>query len=127
MSHAHFVLLFFHLHHWVSILWLWCNLLTIVIVIMSPISLEAEDHLRDADFNRVMHGLSAKERSNFRAMLAKDPKAQKAAAEEYFKHWDNKTAASETAEIRLVSAFRSELAATLTLVFQRKGDLSMPL
>ncbi|KAI9882018.1 MAG: Delta(24)-sterol C-methyltransferase [Watsoniomyces obsoletus] len=63
---------------------------------MSPARLEAEDHVRDADFNRAMHGESAQERSNFLAMLKKNPQAQKAAVDEYFKHWDNKAAATET-------------------------------
>jgi sterol 24-C-methyltransferase len=36
-------------------------------------------------------------------MLKKDPAAQKAAVEEYFKHWDNKSASTETEEIREVS------------------------
>ena len=67
---------------------------------MAPIALEIEDHSRDAAFNKAMHGKSADEKAGFRAMLAKDPTAQKAAVDEYFKHWDNKSANAETAEIR---------------------------
>ena len=65
-------------------------------------NLEAEDHVRDAAFNKAMHGKSAEERAGFMAMMKKDAKAQKAAVDEYFKHWDNKAAADETPEIREV-------------------------
>lgn len=37
-------------------------------------------------------------------MLNKDREAHDAASKEYFKHWDNKSAGTETAEIREVSA-----------------------
>ena len=74
-------------------------------------ALETEDHTRDAAFNRAMHGKSASERAGMMAMLKKDPKAQKAALDEYFKHWDNKTAEEETPETR--QARRDEYA-TLT-------------
>ena len=70
---------------------------------MAPIALETEDHSRDAAFNKIMHGKSADERAGFRAMMKKDPVSQKAAVEEYFKHWDNKSATSETAEVREVN------------------------
>lgn len=50
-----------------------------------------------------MHGKSAKERAGFMAMIKKDPKAQQAAVDEYFKHWDNKDSATETAETREVA------------------------
>ncbi|MCJ1481151.1 Delta(24)-sterol C-methyltransferase [Schaereria dolodes] len=78
---------------------------------MAPMALETEDHSRDASFNKAMHGKSADERSSFIAMLKKDPQAQKAAVDEYFKHWDNKSAESETLETR--EARRAEYA-TLT-------------
>ena len=70
---------------------------------MAPIALETEDHSRDAAFNKVLHGKSAEERAGFMAMLKKDPNAQKAAVDEYFKHWDDKAASTETQEIRDVS------------------------
>lgn len=73
---------------------------------MAPIALENEDHVRDAAFNKVLHGKSAEEKAGLRAMLKKDPAAQKAAIDEYFKHWDNKAAEAETAEIREVCAIR---------------------
>ena len=44
-------------------------------------------------------------------MRGKDAAAQKAAVEQYFKHWDNKAAAVETDEVR--KARRDEYA-TLT-------------
>ena len=67
---------------------------------MAPIALEAEDHSRDAAFAKAMHGKSAEGRGGLMAMMGKDPVAQKAAVDEYFKHWDNKDAATETAETR---------------------------
>jgi sterol 24-C-methyltransferase len=69
---------------------------------MSPIALEQENHERDAAFNKAMHGQSAKARGGMTAMLKKDTAAQKAAVDEYFKHWDNKAAADETEETRKV-------------------------
>jgi len=69
---------------------------------MAPISLETEDHSRDASFNKAMHGRSAEAKAGLRAMLKKDPDAQKAAVDEYFKHWDNKSAGTETQETREV-------------------------
>lgn len=71
---------------------------------MAPIALENEDHSRDAAFNKAMHGKSANSTGGFRSMLNKDHDAHKAATDEYFKHWDNKSAGEETAEIREVSA-----------------------
>ncbi|KAL9032421.1 MAG: hypothetical protein Q9214_007977, partial [Letrouitia sp. 1 TL-2023] len=70
---------------------------------MAPIALEGEDHTRDAAFNKILHGKSAEQKAGFRAMLKKDPVAQKAAIDEYFKHWDNKLASNETAEEREVN------------------------
>ncbi|KAI9782778.1 MAG: Delta(24)-sterol C-methyltransferase [Candelina submexicana] len=67
---------------------------------MAPGRLEVEDHSRDAAFNTSLHGKTASERSSFMSMIKKDPRAQKAAADEYFKHWDNKSAATETEQVR---------------------------
>lgn len=72
---------------------------------MAPIALESEDHNRDAAFNKVLHGKSAEERGGIRSMMKKNPAAQKAAIEEYFKHWDNKAASTETEETREVCSF----------------------
>lgn len=66
---------------------------------MAPIALESENHIRDAEFHKAMHGKSA-ETKGFRSMLNKDHEAHKLASEEYFKHWDNKYAGTETAETR---------------------------
>lgn len=73
--------------------------------------LEKEDHGRDAAFNKILHGTSAEKRGGMMAMLSKDAASQKAALEDYFKHWDNKTADTETEEIRKA---RREEYATLT-------------
>lgn len=65
--------------------------------------LENEDHSRDAAFNKALHKGSSAATGGFSAMLKKDKAAQKAAVDEYFKHWDNKTANDETAADREVS------------------------
>lgn len=70
---------------------------------MAPAALEQENHARDAEFNRAMHGKSAQLRGGFAALRGKDSAAQKAAVDEYFKHWDNKSAEDETEETRAVS------------------------
>lgn len=70
---------------------------------MAPSTLEAENHERDAAFNKVLHGKSSQARGGFAAMMQKDKKAQAAAVDEYFKHWDNKASAEETEETREVS------------------------
>jgi hypothetical protein len=74
-------------------------------------TLEQEDHARDAAFNKILHGTSAEKRGGMMAMLGKDAGSQKAAVDEYFKHWDNKAADVETEEVR--KARRDEYA-TLT-------------
>jgi sterol 24-C-methyltransferase len=71
---------------------------------MAPEALETEDHARDAAFNSALHGKTAGGKTRFMAMLRKDHNAQSAAVDEYFKHWDNKNAGDETAEIREVRA-----------------------
>lgn len=69
---------------------------------MAPSNLEAEDHSRDAAFNKAMHKDSSGARGGLTAMLKKDRTAQQAAVDEYFKHWDNKSAKDETAADREV-------------------------
>jgi sterol 24-C-methyltransferase len=65
----------------------------------SATALEQENHQRDADFNKAMHKESVKT-VGLKAYMAKDKGAQKAAVDEYFKHFDNKTAKEETAADR---------------------------
>ncbi|MCJ1425953.1 Delta(24)-sterol C-methyltransferase [Sticta canariensis] len=65
---------------------------------MAPIALETEDHSRDAAFNKALHGKL--EEKGFRSMMSKDHVAHKLAVDEYFKHWDNKSADAETPEVR---------------------------
>ncbi len=67
---------------------------------MAPVALEPEDHSRDAAFNRALHGKL--EGKGFMSMISKDHQAHKAATDEYFKHWDHKSAETETAEVREV-------------------------
>ena len=69
---------------------------------MAPTALEQENHTRDAEFNKAMHGTSSQVKGGMSAMLKKDRAAQQAAVDEYFKHWDNKAAADETEETRKV-------------------------
>ncbi len=70
---------------------------------MAPIALEPEDHARDADFYKAMHGTSATSQRGFASMFNKDHAAHKLATDDYWKHWDNKDAATETEEVREVS------------------------
>ena len=89
----------------------------------SPVAtLEREDHARDAAFNKALHGKSSDARGGFAAMRGKDKAAQKAAIDEYFKHWDNKSAAVETEEIR--KARRDEYA-TLTRQYVQRHPRSL--
>jgi len=74
-------------------------------------TLEQENHTRDAQFNKVLHGKSAQAQGGIASLLKKDNSAQKAAVDEYFKHWDNKAAGEETEETR---AARRDEYATLT-------------
>lgn len=76
--------------------------------------LEREDHQRDADFNRALHGKSADARGGFAAMFTKDRDAKKLAVDEYFKHFDHKTAQEETDADREVRALRSRAGRTVT-------------
>ena len=69
---------------------------------MSSTQLEAENHERDAAFNKVLHGNTSKAQGGLAAMMGKDKKAQQAAVDEYFKHWDKKPSADETEETREV-------------------------
>ena len=56
-------------------------------------------------------------------MLKKDKAAQKAAVDEYFKHWDNKAAKDETPEIREVcSQSPARLFCTNSLRQARKAE-----
>lgn len=63
---------------------------------MASAKLEGEDRVRDAAFNKAMHGKSSTEKTAFMAMLQKDKAAQSAAVDEYFKFWDGKGAGKET-------------------------------
>lgn len=78
---------------------------------MSKFELEKQDRNRDAAFKQALHGQTAANDNSFLNMMNKDKAAQKAAVDEYFKHWDNKASADETEETR--EARRKEYA-TLT-------------
>ncbi|KXH64055.1 hypothetical protein CSAL01_10058 [Colletotrichum salicis] len=52
---------------------------------------------RDATFEKILHKGTSKN-VGMSAMLKKDYEAQKAATDEYFSHWDNKSAQKETKE-----------------------------
>ncbi|POS86119.1 sterol 24-C-methyltransferase [Erysiphe pulchra] len=88
---------------------------------MGTVILETEDHSRDAAFNRAMHKDSSNAEGGFRAMLKKDNSAQKAAVDEYFKHWDNKTAKDETEKDR--EARRAEYATLTRQYYNLSTDL----
>ena len=78
---------------------------------MATVPLEPQDLQRDAAFKQALHGKTGQDTNSFMNMMRKDKDAQKLAVDEYFKHWDNKTAADETPEVR--EARRKEYA-TLT-------------
>ena len=69
---------------------------------MAPIALQPEDHSRDAAFNKAMHGKSATSKGGLASMFNKGGTAHQAAADDYWKHWDDKLAGTETEEIRAV-------------------------
>lgn len=90
---------------------------------MSPVTLQPEDHARDAAFKKVLHGDSA-QKSAFMAMISKDSDSQAVAADAYFKHWDNKDAKIETQEDREVSLSTSFCLGTV-LTRDRRERLTM--
>ncbi|KAI5298592.1 hypothetical protein KEM56_003922, partial [Ascosphaera pollenicola] len=57
---------------------------------MSTHHLEQEDHARDAAFSTALHGKNAAALTGLAALRSKNKEAQRAAVDEYFKHWDNK-------------------------------------
>lgn len=84
-------------------------------------SLESEDHARDAAFSRALHKESASEKSGLFAMLSKDNVAQKAAVDQYFKHWDHRPAADETSADR--ESRRAEYASLTRNYYDLATDL----
>lgn len=78
-------------------------------------ALENENHQRDAEFNKALHGKSSAATGGISAMFAKDRDAKKLAVDEYFKHFDNKTAAEETAEDREASSLNNPYIASAYL------------
>jgi sterol 24-C-methyltransferase len=60
------------------------------------VALEKEDHARDAAFMKALHGKSTEATGGFSAILSKNKEAQKLAVDEYYKHFDNKHAETET-------------------------------
>lgn len=62
-------------------------------------------------FDNLLHRATAEKDGGIGAILRKDHRAQKAASEEYFRHWDNKSAQQETETDR---AERTEEYASLT-------------
>jgi len=74
------------------------------------VPLEKEDHKRDAEFKKALHGDAAKLAGGFSTIIGKGGAhndAQKVAVDEYFKHFDNKKAENETEEDRKVRARRA--------------------
>ncbi|KAM3516610.1 hypothetical protein NHJ13051_009744 [Beauveria bassiana] len=67
---------------------------------MSSQALLRVDEARNAAFDKALHGDSSQGQASIRAMLSKDKTARAAAVDEYFQHWDNKTAEDETPAVR---------------------------
>ncbi|KAJ5521619.1 hypothetical protein N7527_005734 [Penicillium freii] len=78
---------------------------------MATITLESQDHKRDADFKQALHGKTGQDQNSFMNIMRKNKDAQKLAVYEYFKHWDNKGADDETSKTREI---RRKEYATLT-------------
>ena len=64
---------------------------------------------KDASFDSILHKGTAGSKEGFAAVLKKDKEAHKAAVAEYFQHWDNKDAKSETEAVRAVSSVASRV------------------
>jgi sterol 24-C-methyltransferase len=54
-------------------------------------------------FEKILHKGSSGTDNHFGAIMKKNHEAQKAAADDYFRHWDNKKAQDETEATRAVS------------------------
>ncbi|KAM3452837.1 hypothetical protein MY3296_004253 [Beauveria thailandica] len=67
---------------------------------MSSQALLRVDEARNAAFDKALHGDSSQGQGGIRAMLSKNKTARAAAVDEYFQHWDNKTAEDETSAVR---------------------------
>ena len=65
------------------------------LIMTGQVVLEREDHQRDADFSKAMHG-KVDANSGFMNIMSKDKKAAGVAAEEYFKHWKDDGTRIET-------------------------------
>lgn len=78
---------------------------------MAAITLETQDHKRDADFKQALHGKTGQDQNSFMNIMCKNKDAQKIAVDEYFKLWDNKGADDKTSKTREI--IRKEYA-TLT-------------
>lgn len=73
---------------------------TYTTVQMTSQALLRVDEARNAAFDKALHGDSSQGQGGIRAMLSKDKTARAAAVDEYFQHWDNKTAEDETSAVR---------------------------
>jgi sterol 24-C-methyltransferase len=99
---------------------------------MSPskkVALEKEDHARDAAFMKALHGKSTETAGGFSAILNKNKEAQKLAIDQYFKHFDNKRAETETDADREVRSPPATDVAPLAAILTdpiRRGQRNMP-
>lgn len=67
---------------------------------MSSQTLLRADEARNSAFDKALHGDSSQGQGGIRAMMSKDKTARAAAVDEYFQHWDNKSAEDETSAVR---------------------------
>lgn len=86
---------------------------------MSSQALLRADEARNSAFDKALHGNSSESKGGVRAMMGKDNAAHAAAMDEYFQHWDNKDAKSETDEVR---QSRTEDYASLTRQYVQPWD-----
>ncbi|KAL8369492.1 hypothetical protein RB595_000015 [Gaeumannomyces hyphopodioides] len=86
--------------------------------------LSGETHIalaRDMTFEKALHGDTSANKGGFSSMLRKDHEANQAAADQYFQHWDNRTAKDETAEAR--EARRTDYASITRQYYNLATDL----
>lgn len=73
------------------------------------LTVEKEDHVRDAAFNRFLYGQSAARNGGIMSMFGKDNAAQKLPLDEYFKHWDDKDVKREQRKYELLDVQSTQL------------------
>ena len=80
-----------------------------------------ETHVARVTFEKALHKDTSTNKGGLSSLLRKDHSAQKAAVDQYFQHWDDKTASNETASVR--EARRSDYASLTRQYYNLATDL----